>query len=105
AVIIFGVTVRFRQARGCGFGLGFGVGGVSGAGTTVSASSTLSAGLVSRPPDPVTVAVFTCRPTCVARPSTAIVTVWPGAIVPRLQVTRAGVTEAVPCHGVRHRYE
>src|SRR5688572_9218623 len=80
ALIIFGETVSVRQTTGSGFGSGFGfaTGGLSGAGTIVTASSTLSAGFVSRPPPPVTVATFTWRPTCVARAVTAIVTVWPG---------------------------
>ena len=74
ALIIFGETFRVRQTAG--FAVGFGlvtVGGLSGVGTTVVAESTLSAGFVSRPPEPVTVAVFVCWPTCVALPVTVIV--------------------------------
>src|SRR5262245_51986624 len=73
AVTIFGETVRLRHTWGSGFG--FTTGGLSGAGTTVTAESTLSAGLVSRPPLPVTVAVFVCEPTVVARAVILIVTV------------------------------
>src|SRR5262245_40710594 len=63
ALIIFGETVRLRHTSGFG------------AGSIVTAESTLSAGFVSRPPPPVTVAVFVCDPTVVARAVTAIVTV------------------------------
>ena len=80
------------------------VGGTNGAGTTVTASSTLSAGFVSRPPPPVTVATFVCVPTRVARAVTAIVTVCPGAMVPRLQVMSDGVRLQVPCDGFAVRY-
>ena len=73
ALIIFGVTFRARHGVGCGFG--FGVGGVTGAGVTVTAEAVLSAGFVSRPPAPVTVAVFVCEPTVSERPVIAIVTV------------------------------
>ena len=59
----------------------------------------MSAGLVSRPPPPVTVAVFVCEPTVVALPVIAIVTVCPGAIEPRLQVMSAGLEAQVPCDG------
>src|SRR5688572_194479 len=58
ALIIFGDTVSVRQNCGWGCGVGFATGGFSGAGTTVIAESTLSAGFVSRPPLPVTVAVL-----------------------------------------------
>lgn len=64
----------------------------------------LSAGAVSRPPLPVTVAVFVCDPVIVARAVMAIVTVCPGAIVPRLQVTSTGPSEHVPCDGLAVRY-
>jgi hypothetical protein len=94
---IFGVTVSARQ--GCGFGVGLVVGGLIGAGTIVTAEATLSDGFVSRPPPPVTVAVFTCSPTVVARAVAWIVTVCPGAIEPRLQVMSEGVTWHVPCEG------
>src|SRR5688500_9750073 len=97
ALIIFGETVSVRHTSG--FGTGFTVGGLSGAGTTVTAESTLSAGLVSRPPPPVTVAVFVCVPTAVARPVIAIVTVWPAAMEPRLQVMSDGLRLHVPCDG------
>ena len=73
ALIIFGETVRLRHTSGSGCGLT--TGGLSGAGTTVTAVSTLSAGFVSRPPPPVTVAVLVCEPTVVARAVIAIVTV------------------------------
>ena len=56
-----------------GFDVNTGVGGTAGCGTTVTAVSTLSAGFVSRPPLPVTVAVFVCRPTTVARAVSVIV--------------------------------
>ena len=74
ALIIFGVTVSERQDSTTG-GSGFTVGGLSGAGTIVCAESVLSAGLVSRPPEPVTVAVLMCVPTVVAFALIAIVTV------------------------------
>src|SRR5262249_8157627 len=75
ALIIFGVTFRARQASGWGLGFGLGVGGVTGAGVTVTAEAVLSAGFVSRPPEPVAVAVFVCEPTVSERPVIAIVTV------------------------------
>ena len=59
----------------------------------------MSAGFVSRPPEPVTVAVFVCCPTAVARAVIAIVTVCPGAIVPSEQVTSEGETAHVPWDG------
>ena len=67
------------------------------------AESTLSAGLVSRPPPPVTVAVFVCVPTVVARAVTRMTTVWPFLTVPRLQVISDGETEQVPCVGLAVR--
>ena len=105
ALIILGETVSAMQGSDTG-GFGFGVGGgfvVGGAGTTVTAESELSAGFVSRPPEPVTVAVFVCEPTAVARAVIAMVTVWPGAIVPSEQVTSAGPRLHVPCDGVAVR--
>ena len=74
ALIIFGETVSVRQYSTAP-AVGLTIGGLSGAGTIVTAESTLSAGLVSRPPPPVTVAVLVCEPTVVARPVIAIVTV------------------------------
>src|SRR6185503_15796596 len=55
AVIMPGFTVSARQYAGKGLGFGLTVGGLSGAGTTVTAESVLSAVFVSRPPLPVTV--------------------------------------------------
>jgi hypothetical protein len=103
ALIIFGETTSETQTSGLGAGFGFTTGGLSGAGTTVTAVSTLSAGFVSRPPLPVTVAVLVSVPTTVARPVTAIVTVWPGAMLPRLHVTSAALTLHVPCDGLAVR--
>jgi hypothetical protein len=103
---IFGVTVSATQSCGgvglgvgLGAGLGFGFGGFVGAGTTVTADAVLFERSVSLPPPPVTVAVFTCSPTVVARAVAWIVTVCPGAIEPRLQVMSEGVTWHVPCEG------
>ena len=103
ALIIFGDTVSVRQNSGWGCGCGFATGGLSGAGTTVIAESTLSAGFVSRPPPPVTVAVLVCVPTVVARAVTRMTTVWPFLTVPRLQVMSDGATEHVPCVGLALR--
>jgi hypothetical protein len=94
-LIIFGDTVSVRQNSGLG-AAGFATGGLNGAGTTVIAESTLSAGFVSRPPLPVTVAVFVCVPTVVARAVTLMTTVCPFLIVPRLHVISDGATEQVP---------
>ena len=105
ALIIFGVTVSVRHTAGAGFGFGFTVGGLSGAGTTVTAESTLSAGFVSRPPLPVTVAVFVCDPTVVARPVIAIVTVCPASDRPEAAGDeRTALRLQVPCDGLAVRY-
>ena len=75
-----------------------------GFGTTVTAVSVLSAGFVSRPPSPVTVAVFVCRPTSVARAVTVIVLDWLGSRVPRLHVMSDGVSVHVGEPGLTVRY-
>jgi hypothetical protein len=85
-----------------GFGLGFG--GTNGPGTIVTASSTLSAGFVSRPPPPVTVATFVCVPTAVARAVTLIVAVSPAARLPRLQVMSDADRLHVPFDGLAVKY-
>ena len=98
----FGPTASVRQSSGAG--LGFAVGGVSGAGTIVSASSVLSAGLVraAAADDGGRVDVAPDRGRAGGDPDRHRLA---RRIEPRLQVTSAGVTEQVPCDGFAVRYE